>query len=479
VYRLRNPRVHSALRQLNAAWRGYVAFGFEAGLRRQYCFRYFSLLDLMVSAAKAPAPLGSWHRALQTVLGFECFGITDSPVSGEIVAAGTTTMRNPCYLLTRLRWPDVPDDPRFLPVISTSEAVGALFGHYRQYWPTGEEQTGILVHLSNSTAQRSRTARVANELANALGSAGDPYVQSRAERLWNHLVRPMFEGFRPNSPLRLPIEFVDIGAGSGALLAAVCQHLLNWARQEGLSPLFRIWLIDISPADPSSVFQAAGLTGHIESLRIIGEDYRIWLGQPRPLPPPAGLRIAVASKVFDMSSRFSTCAFRTDVLPSDVVESEFFREGRYVPAFCLAPDGLGPEALLVSSSRLPIGEGHVYLQPSLSEFYRALNLVSQPAQRGDLEEGAVWLPVRALDPQSLVASGGASVFSRLMEQCDYVVVEDADLRPKDLAQHLTDFSLQTLAALDMTKAMRLTGNYAYVLWPREGSAPKLEGERLW
>jgi hypothetical protein len=71
------------------------------------------------------------------------------------------------------------------------------------------------------------------------------------------------------------------------------------------------------------------------------------------------------------------------------------------------------------------------------------------------------------------------VFSRLLEQCDYVLVEDADLRPEDLARHLTDFSLQTLAALDMTKAMRLTGNYAYVLWPREGSAPNLEGERLW
>lgn len=356
-------------------------------------------------------------------------------------------------------------------MLSTPDAVGALFGHYRQYWPTGEEQTGVLVYLSNSSAQRPRTVKVANELADALGSAGDPYVHPRAERLWNHVVRPLLQGLRPDSRVRLPIDLVDIGAGSGALLATICQHLVNWARQQGLSPMFRIWLVDLSPADPAGVFKAAGLTAHIESLKTIGHDYRVWLGQPQLLPPPTGLRIAVASKVFDMSSRFSTCAFRTDVLPSDVVESEFFREGRYVPASCLAPDGLGPEALLVSSSRLPIGEGHVYLQPSLSEFYRALNLVSQPAQRGELEEGAVWLPVRALDPQSLVASDGASVFSRLMEQCDYIVVEDADLRPKDLAQHLTDFSLQTLAALDMTKAMRLTGNYAYVLWPREGSAP--------
>jgi hypothetical protein len=51
VCRLRNPRIDSAVRQLLKAWRNYVASGFDAGLGRQYCFRYFSLLDLMLSAA--------------------------------------------------------------------------------------------------------------------------------------------------------------------------------------------------------------------------------------------------------------------------------------------------------------------------------------------------------------------------------------------------------------------------------------------
>src|SRR3989304_9057390 len=199
VYRRRNPSLDNALRQLNAAWRNYVASGFEARLRRQYCFRYFSLLDLMLSTARASAPLGSWYRALQTVVGFEGFGIADGPVGGGGVAAGTPTTRTPCYLLARLRWPDVPDDTRFLPVLSTSEAAGALFGHYRQYWTTGEEQTGILVHLSNSTAQRPRTVKVTNELANALGSAGDPYVHPRAERLWNQVIEPLVQTAGGNS----------------------------------------------------------------------------------------------------------------------------------------------------------------------------------------------------------------------------------------------------------------------------------------
>ena len=106
--------------------------------------------------------------------------------------------------------------------------------------------------------------------------------------------------------------------------------------------MFRIWLVGLSPTDPTSVFRAAGLASHIESLSFIEHDYRTWRGQPSPLPPPTGLRIAVASKVFDMSSRFSTCAFRTDVLPPEVVESEVFREGRHLPVSCLAPGAAGP-----------------------------------------------------------------------------------------------------------------------------------------
>jgi len=87
--------------------------------------------------------------------------------------------------------------------------------------------------------------------------------------------------------------------------------------------------------------------------------------------------------------------------------------------------------------------------------------------------------VRSLDPQSLVTTDGASVIGRLLEECDYLIVEDADLRPRDLIQHLSAFSLQGVAVQDMTRAMELKANYAYVLWPRERRSPRLEGERIW
>ncbi len=133
---------------------------------------------------------------------------------------------------------------------------------------------------------------------------------------------------------------------------------------------------------------------------------------------------------------------------------------------------------MVSNSRVALPQGRTFAQASLSPFYRALRLSLTPDRPDDAED-RLCLPVRVLDPESLVASDGASVLGRLLEHCDYLIVEDADLRPKDLIEHMRRFSLHPLVACDMTKAMGLTGNYAYVLWPRDSKEPQLEGERLW
>jgi hypothetical protein len=116
---------------------------------------------------------------------------------------------------------------------------------------------------------------------------------------------------------------------------------------------------------------------------------------------------------------------------------------------------------------------------SLTEFYRALQLASSSASENWEQDEGVWLPLRAFDSDSLVTSNGASVLSRLLDHCDYLIVEDADLRPRDLVEHLRTFSPQNAAAEDITSVMHLTGNYAYILWSRGQRAPELGGERLW
>ena len=179
-----------------------------------------------------------------------------------------------------------------------------------------------------------------------------------------------------------------------------------------------------------------------------------------------------------MASIFSIHKFSTDVL-SSVVEPQDLVRQPHMPERCLAPGGRGPDALQVSSSRVVVPEGHAFPLASLSGFLKGLRLVSQRDAQADDGNDGVWLPLRSLDPQSLVTTDGASAIGRLLQQCDYLVIGDADMRAQDLIDHLEAFSLAGIAVQDMTRAMQLKANYVYVLWPRNSKEPHLEGERIW
>ena len=146
---------------------------------------------------------------------------------------------------------------------------------------------------------------------------------------------------------------------------------------------------------------------------IVSRDYRTWLASAGPLPVASGPRVALASKIFDVSSRFAIAKFRTDVLSSVVEDPEVLDRERYMPERCLAPRGEGPNALQMLSARVLVPEGHAFPLASLSRFFQGLRLVSQPGADDDAEEESLWLPVRSLDPESLVAADGASVIGRL------------------------------------------------------------------
>jgi hypothetical protein len=480
VHWLGSPQIDRALRQLGTVWQKYIASSFDPSLMREYCFRYFSLLDAVLSARDKLSASPLWQRALRAVLGFECFTINEGALGPEGGAAGTTTHRNPCYLLAKLKWPHAPDDTRFLPLIVAGGAgPGGLFFHYRRYRLSEDAPLSLLVYPAIDPARRPRSFRLVSTLASALGSVGDPFAQARAERLWRNVLRPILDGVHAGSPTRVPIELVDVGAGSGALTAALSRELVAWSQIAGFAPRLRLWLVDLARPAAMSVFRTPPLGRFVESLVSVSRDYRDWLASPRPLPAASGPRVALVSKIFDVSSRFAIDKFRTDVLSSVVVGPKVLDRERYMPEQCLAHSGEGPDALQMSSARVLVPEGHLFPLASLSRFFRGLRLVSQSGAGDDAEEDGLSLPVRSLDPQSLVAADGASVIGRLLEQCDYLIVEDADLRPVDLINHLRAFSLQGTVVHDMTRAMRLTANYAYVLWPRGRREPQLEGERMW
>jgi len=477
LHRLGCEEVEEDLDALHSAWHDYLRSGFSSVLRQEFCFRYFSLLAVLLSNCReAIVPL-SCVQALQTALGFECFGIV--PVSdSEVLGAGTCTLRNPCYLLAKLKMPDVLDDPQFLPVITVAGTEKPeLFYHYRQYTLSLDSPMSLLFYPAASVEKRAASFRLINSLAGGVSYGIDPRTRERAQRLCQGIFRPIIQATESSESETIFLELIDVGAGSGGLTSAICRQIHDM----GFKLKFRLWFVDLEPADPARFFRDKKLRGTVDSLLFLSDDYRRWLSREQPLPAANGLRIALVSRLFNNLSSFSIHRLngsgtsplfeRMAISPDSVA---------HLPHHCLAPSGKRVEALVISNTRLALPNGRTFAQVSLSDFYRGMYIVSKLKGSVDTPEEGLFLPVRSFNRECLVTSGGRSVIYCLVENSDYVVIEDADLKPQDLTDHLRDFSLHSIVAYDMTKALGLAGNYAYVIWSRtRATQPHLAGERIW
>jgi hypothetical protein len=139
------------------------------------------------------------------------------------------------------------------------------------------------------------------------------------------------------------------------------------------------------------------------------------------------------------------------------------------------------KSLAVSNTRITLREGRTFAQVSLSDFYRGMYLMSRSKEPIDTPQERIFLPVRSFNPGCLITSDGNSVILRLAENCNYIIIEDADLKPQDLTNHLKEFSLHSLTAYDMTKALGMVGNYVYVVWLKNEvrEEPNFIGRRIW
>ncbi|MBI4285957.1 MAG: hypothetical protein HY670_08710 [Chloroflexi bacterium] len=474
VHEFSHEKIEESLDTLHSAWQGYICSGFSVSPRREFCYRYFTLLETLLTyhgefAAQA------WLHALHITLGFECFGIYSATnAHDEVLAAGTSTLRNPCYLLARLKMPDVLDDPQFLPIITVAGTEKPeLFYHYRQYTLSNDSPMSLLLYPLISNEKRSASFRLINSLSGSVSQGIDPRTRERAQRLCKNILYPIMQSSKSGL---YSLEFEDIGAGSGSLGAAICHEIQNL----GFALKVRLHLIDLEPADPARFFRTKNTRNLLDNLTFLGDDYRDWLSRPQPLPPTNTLRIALISKLFNNLSRFSIrCLHNEDLPPLTISTGGYSDLGLCHPSICLAPGGHGVKALVISNSRVPLLHGRTFAQMSLSQFYRGLYLLSKNSSFANSSEVGFFLPVRSFNTECLVTWDNQSVISRLAENCDYIIIEDADLRPKHLIDHAVKFSLNSLTICDMTKALKLKGNYLYVICAKKEMNSLLLGEHIW
>jgi len=124
------------LDDLKVARRQYITSEFSHETMIRYCFYYFCLLEEVLRALENVCNENATSALLRRVLGFENFTIGWADGANGL-ACGTSTIRNPCYLLAKIKQPQAYNDPKFLAIITGPDISNPnqthLFYHYRQY----------------------------------------------------------------------------------------------------------------------------------------------------------------------------------------------------------------------------------------------------------------------------------------------------------------------------------------------------------
>lgn len=384
-------------------------------------------------------------------------------MSGQ--AAGTSTQRNPCYLLTKLRSPGNPVDTRLLPVIPLGNNAGLrLYYHYRQYALPDEAAGSVLAFLDTDLSLRESSFRAINAFAGCITFDTEPWLPERAGRVTERVVRPLVEsdaGLR--SDVR-DVEFVEVGAGTGALTAAVSRQVRNSLRS---GAKIRSWLVDLDAADPVRFFRHARLRATVDFVGFVAADYQHWLSMPRPLPRSQGLRIALVSRLFNNLSVFSIDAFDEDAVGNLFRVNSFTR---CMPDECLRPTGDGASLLnMLGPKRDSLDQRRVYGTLSLGAYYRWVYIMLRPDRLWPTGSQDALLPTRAFNPECLLTSDGRSVIGRLFDTCMHIFIEDADVTEQDLLNHIREHGLLAVETQEVTRTLGLAGNRAFLLSQEKAS----------
>ena len=474
VFDLRSKKVQDSIDSLHIAWKEYINSRF-IDRRREYCYRYFVLLEtLLVYDAQFTIPI--WRQALEITLGFECFAINSTFDADNTFAAGTCTLRNPCYLLAKLKMPEMLDNPQFLPIIMVVNTMKAeLFYHYRQYILTLDSSISLFLYPAVEKEKRSASFKLINLLVGGMNLGIDPRTHERAQRICQGIIRPLLESNNAKRTDTITLELIDIGAGSGSVSGSICNEILHM----NFKMKFLLWLVDLEPKNVTRFFgNETRIT--LDNIVFLGADYRDWLSRVNPLPVARGLRIAIVSKLLNNLSDFSIEKSSSESLTRFNEDSRdnsnrFFHR----PSICLSPDGNGVQSLAISNSRVYTKKGRTFAQASLSEYYQGIFTLLHQSEYPEITESEVFLPVRSFNTDCLVTKDVKSIIGCLSELCNYTIIEDADLSPQNIIDHASKFSLNLLTIYDMTKVLKLKGNYIYVIWRKGIIDPFLKGERIW
>ncbi|MEX2389506.1 MAG: hypothetical protein WD534_16645 [Phycisphaeraceae bacterium] len=474
------PECRHLLATLEKSRHAYFSSRFELSKAIAYCHSYFRLLRELLCLNDAAIGVA----ALRALLGLESFAIAWSD-DQDAAAAGAITIRHPVYLLAKLREPKAYEDPKFLPLIcphSCHSDTSDLFYYYRQIKVHDDPAASLLVYPAANLGRRIESFACIESLASALSFKTDPRCRQRAKAITDWAISPFLSqrqalaGWRSGSELAL----VDIGGGSGALLGAVCKRLVAEHRTL-LGDRRFVWsIVDLSLQDASRQTASPELRQQMSYIDYQPTDYKTWLSNEDEQHERSSSDVVLICRLLNNLSRMGIEMSNAPDVRAALTRrrGEATSAADFHPADCLDEPTPDCTALIASNGRAKVFGGTTFRQASLSDYFRGLRRISQPLPSASPPEDSLFFPLRRFDHDALMLDNGSSIFDQLCRRTELVVIEDVDLTPELLQEHLAARGLHHLAASDATDRVRMqTGNLLCITRREFESA--LPRRRIW
>lgn len=414
------------LKNLREARKQYILTRFSHKTMISYCFYYFCSLEEVLNNQKNSNNNESFLILLSRILGFENFtiGWADGTAGS---ACGTSTIRNPCYLLAKIKQPQAYNDPKFLAIIIDPDIPNRnearLFYHYRQYKIDDEFGISLLLYPAVAPSQRANSFALIESFTSGFSGKSDPRSKQRSEILADLAISPFLSEMfsKANIDSAQEVSFVDIGSGNGALASNIWRQMLKTQPFIAQNCKLACSMVGLRVQDPLRHFNKGSLRGTISYLDYSQADYLQWIQEQK------------ATK------------------------------GNYI---------------LLKNSNVLLKIGKSFRHLSLSNYYKGLQLLDSTDASNDGDTNAIYFPIRQFNSSCLQLPEGNSILGKLCDLAKLVVIEDVDLTKKILIEHLIEHNLENIAVSHVNRHNRINSAQVFCLCNTEFE-DFLPGKRIW
>ncbi len=468
------------------AWResraAYIESRFRLELASRYCFAYFSFLATVIERVAR----GNDERALLlAILSLECSPIRREEESAGYAVAATSNVRNPVYLLAKLKCPQAYDDPKFVPLIiggASNPSAGAphLFYYYRRFVVESRGGIALLVYPAVRVDDRAESFRCIELVTHGLVAKTDPRAARRADWIADRAIGPFLCSLwanRPEEP-NAPLAIADLGGGSGQLTECIWDKLVQ-GHPDIVQGRDLFWhLVDLKPHNTARLIRQKKLRVALAELRCVRADWKDWI--LRSATSLQRFHVLLLCRLLNNFSKFSVESvydwYQIRLLSKGQVSRLAWKNRSFMPHICLAEGGGGPSSLVASNARVRRGRLRAFVQLSLSDYFRGIQLLSRPPTASSGHD--IYFAARRFDDASLLLPDGQSILAALCALSDLVVIEDVDFNAKAILRHMKTNGLSNLAASDATDRVKMQGANLLCVSERKNEG-FLPGRRIW